>query len=117
MKKRGNDGALYDIPQDVVDDIMISIKNSKEFVMMRFDKEEADRNVKGLPRAKKTLDWAKEYFRASFELGDGERHKRLFVIKNNLDDKDRELFQYWLMREYPHKYLEKWKSHRIVKRT
>ena len=116
LKRRGNDGVLFDIPQDVVDDILISIKNSKEMVMLRFDQEQADKNIKDFHRSPKSIDWAKDYFRASFELGDGERHKRLFVIKNNLDGKGRDLFQSWLMREYPSKYLEKWKSHKILRR-
>ena len=117
QQRKGNDGELYDIPQGVVDDIMLSIKNSKEMVMMRFDSDQADKNVKGLHRSRKTLEWAQEYFRASFELGEGKRHQRLFVIKNNLGDKDRDLFQSWLMKEYPSRYLDKWKSHKIVKKS
>ena len=117
QQRKGNDGKLYDIPQGVVDDIMLSIKNSKELVLMRFDRGQADKNVEAFHWSSKTLEWAQDYFRASFDLGDGERHKRLFVIKNNLTDKDRELFQYWLMREYPQKYTDKWKSHKIVKRS
>lgn len=115
QERKGNDGKLYDIPQGVVDDIMLSIKNSKEMVLMRFDSDQADKNVKGLHKSGKTLEWAKEYFRASFELGEGKRHQRLFVIKNNLSDKDRDLFQSWLVREYPSRYFDKWKSHKIVK--
>jgi hypothetical protein len=117
LKRKGNDGVLYDISQELVDDIMLSIRNSKELVMLRFDGSQADKNVRGLHRSSKDLNWAKEYFKASFELGDGERHKRLFVIKNNLNDKDRDLFQSWLGRQYPSRYLEKWKSHKVMKRS
>lgn len=113
-KRRGNSGELYGIPQEVVDDIMVSIKNSKDMKMMRFDRNQTDQNVKSLHSATKTLLWAKEYFKSSFELGDGERHKRLFVIKNNLNDTARDLFQSWLIDNYP-SYLTHWKSHKIVK--
>lgn len=113
-KRRGNSGELYGIPQEVVDDIMVSIKNSKDLKMMRFDRNQTDQNVKSLNSATKTLLWAKEYFKSSFELGDGERHKRLFVIKNNLNDTSRDLFQSWLIGNYP-SYLTHWKSHKIVK--
>lgn len=113
-KRRGNSGDLYGIPQEVVDDIMVSIKNSKDLRMMRFDRNQTDQNVKSLNSATKTLLWAKEYFKSSFELGDGERHKRLFVIKNNLNDTSRDLFQSWLIDNYP-SYLTHWKSHKIVK--
>lgn len=113
-KRRGNSGDLYDIPQEVVDDIMLSIQNSKDLKMMRFDRNQTDLNVKSLHNGKRTLLWAKEYFKSSFELGDGERHKRLFVIKNNLNDTDRDLFQSWLANDYP-SYLSHWKSHKIVK--
>lgn len=113
---RKNDGEFFDIPQDVVDDIMISIKNSKELVIMSFNQDQAAQNINGYHRSKKTLDWAKDFFKASFELGDGERHKRLFVIKNCLDGKSRDQFQSWLMSEYPPRYLEKWKSHKVMNR-
>lgn len=113
-KRRGNSGELYDIPQEVVDDIMMCIKNSKDLKMMRFDRNQTDLNVKSLHNVKRTLLWAKECFKSSFEMGDGERHKRLFVIKNNLNDTDRDLFQSWLANDYP-SYLSHWKSHKIVK--
>lgn len=113
-KRRGNSGELYDIPQEVVDDIMMCIKNSKDLKMMRFDRNQTDLNVKSLHNVKRTLLWAKEYFKSSFSLGDGERHKRLFVIKNNLNDADRDLFQSWLVDNYP-AYLTHWQSHKIVK--
>lgn len=113
-KRRGNNGELYDISQEVVNDIMMCIKNSKDLQMMRFDRNQTDLNVKSLHNVKRTLSWAKEYFKSSFELGDGERHKRLFVIKNNLNDTDRDLFQFWLVDNYP-SYLKHWQSHKIVK--
>lgn len=113
MKRRGNNGELFDIPQEVVDDMMMSIKNSRDCVMLRFDKDQADSNIKSHHSTKKTLEWSKGFFMSSFELGDGERHKRLFVIKNNLDEKDRELFQSWLMSNYP-SYLSHWKSHKVL---
>lgn len=116
LKRKGNNGEYLDIPQAVVYDIMTSIKNSKELVMKRFDKEQADKNIEGFHRSKRTLDWGKDYFNASFSLGDGERHKRLFVIKNSMSNKDRDLFEDWLSKEYP-KYLQNWKSHKIIKRS
>lgn len=116
FKGRGNEGELYDIPQEVVDDIMKSIKTSKDMVMMTFDTKQTDSNLKGYHKAPKTLEWSKDYFSSSFGMGEGERHKRLFVIKNSLDYSDRERFQSWLMTAYP-SYLTHWKSHKVVRRT
>jgi len=116
LKMEGNNGELYDIPQELVDNIMLCIKNSKDMGMMRFDKDHADNSVKTYKGTKKTLEWSKEYFTSSFELGDGERHKRLFVIKNNLDENERDMFQSWLMNTYP-SYLNHWKSHKVVRRS
>ena len=61
-----------------------------------------------------TLDQAKEYFYAAMKLGDGARHKRLFVIKNRLNERDRDLFQRWLGEEFGAHYLNHWKSHKVI---
>lgn len=116
LKMRGNNGELYDIPQEVVDNIMLCIKNSKDMGMMSFNKDQTDKSVQDHKGTKKTLEWSQDYFKSSFELGDGERHKRLFVIKNSLDEPDRDRFQSWLNNTYP-SYLTHWKSHRVIRRT
>ena len=83
--------------------------------MEKFDKERTDKNIKGYKWKERSLEWAQDYFKSSFDLGDGERNKRLFVIKNSLGEIDRDKFQTWLNREYP-RLMSKWKKNHIVRR-
>lgn len=116
LKMRGNNGEMYDIPQEIVDDIMRSIQTHKDLMYMeKFDKERTDKNIKGYKWKERSLEWAQDYFKSSFDLGDGERNKRLFVIKNSLGEIDRDKFQTWLNREYP-RHMSKWKKNHIVRR-
>lgn len=114
MKRKQNEGELYDVPQEIVDDMMISIKNSKDMAMMKFNRQNTDSNMKGFKHICRTFEWAQEYFSSSMSLEDGARHKRLFVIKNNLCKDDREQFQTWLVDHYGYHYLSHWKSHKII---
>lgn len=113
LKQQGNNGELFDIPQDVADDILISIRNCKEMSSASFSKELLNKDM-GDSIPLMTLDQAKEYFYAAMKLGDGARHKRLFVIKNRLNERDRDLFQRWLGEEFGAHYLNHWKSHKVI---
>ena len=87
------------LPQEIADDIMRSIQTHKDLMYMeKFDKERTDKNIKGYKWKERSLEWAQDYFKSSFDLGDGERNKRLFVIKNSLGEIDRDKFQTWLNR-------------------
>ena len=104
------------LPQEIADDIMRSIQTHKDLMYMeKFDKERTDKNIKGYKWKERSLEWAQDYFKSSFDLGDGERNKRVFVIKNSLGEIDRDKFQTWLNREYP-RHMSKWKKNHIVRR-
>ena len=107
-----NDGEYYNIDQEFVDDLYFQVKNLKEYKKLR--KYKATSPIKThIPNKCITLDEAKEHFVNSFKLGDGARHKALFVIKNRLTSEDRDLFTDWLISNYP-KYLQNWNSHKLV---
>ena len=46
---------------------------------------------------------------------DGIRHKKLFVIKNNLSEEDCQLFGKWLLDNYPNYYKQHWITHKKLK--
>lgn len=104
-----NEGELYHIEQSLVDNLMLRIKNFKEYKNTAFVKKEnlsADTPLI-------SFEEAKEHFERSFKSGDGTRHRALFIVKNRLSDTDRTLFESWLISNYP-SYLTKWKSHKVV---
>ncbi len=108
-----NEGRLLDISQELVDSINIAITNSKEFVPQKFNKSAFSVSSK---ISLWTLDQAKDYFTQSKDkLEEGARHKALFIIKNRLNDADRNDFEKWLGDTYGCSYLTKWKSHKVVK--
>ena len=111
--RRTNKGEeWFYIPQTVVDYLMKGIKTSKEYIQKKIDRKMVMKSVSGFKASKRTLEWAKDEFKKSFEIGDGGRYKRLYVIKINLSDEDRVKFQSWIADTYP-KYLDMWKCHRV----
>lgn len=106
-----NNGELWHIDQDLVDDLMLRIKNFRDYKNTAFVKKENITSSTHLSSI--SLEGAKEYFEGSFQLADGARHKALFIIKNRLSDTDRALFEDWLISIYP-TYIGKWKSHKII---
>ena len=107
-----NDGEYYNIDQEFVDDLYSQVKNLKEYKKLRKYKPTSPIKTH-IPNKSISLDDAKQHFNNSFRLGDGARHKALFVIKNRLASEDRDLFTDWLISNYP-KYLQNWNSHKLV---
>ena len=107
-----NDGEYYNIDQRFVDYLYHQLKNLKEYKELKKYKPTSSINSSA-SHSYLTLDMAKEYFDNSFKLGDGARHKTLFLIKNRLSADDKDLFEDWLKSNHP-KYIINWKSHKVV---
>lgn len=113
-QKYENEGEKWHINQDFVDNLTLRIQNFRDYRNMVFTKNDKF-NSEGKLGGKITFDEAKELFDNSFKLGDGARHKTLFVIKNRLCADDRELFEDWLVLSPKYKpYLKNWRSHRVI---
>lgn len=121
-KGQGNNGEMFYIPQEVVDDILVNIEKSKEFYSKKKElyskmldeklKEEIIAKVEKMKIGMKLED-AKKHFLKSFEVDSG-RHKALYYIKKRLSEKDRELFRDWLASDAKYsKYITNWNSHKV----
>ena len=107
-----NKGEKWHIAQDYVDNLTLRIENFRDYMNRIFTKNEKFHSENKC-RQNITFDEAKEHFDNSFRLGDGARHKTLFVIKNRLSADDMDLFQNWLASNHP-TYLKNWRSHRVI---
>ena len=107
-----NDGEYYNIEQSFVDYLHLQLKNLKEFKELKKYKPTSS-IISSASHSYITLDMAKEYFENSFKLGDGARHKTLFLIKNRLSADDKDLFEDWLKSNHP-KHIINWRSHKVV---
>ena len=107
-----NDGDLWCIEQELVDNLTLRMQNFNEYKAKSFDNVgKIDTKTLCLPSL--TIEEAKDYFEKSFGSVDGARHKALFIIKNRLSVSDRLLFENWLIMNHP-TYIAKWKSHKVV---
>lgn len=80
-----NKGELYDIPQDVVDNLHLYLDNCYEFKKEHIDTKNVETKLGKMVFKRKrtwTIDYAKEYYKKNDK--DGERHSAIFVIKNNI---------------------------------
>jgi hypothetical protein len=107
-----NDGEYYNIDQSFVDYLHLQLKNLKEFKELKKYKPTSSISSSA-SHSYITLDMAKAYFENSFKLGDGARHKTLFLIKNRLSADDKDLFEDWLKSNHP-KHIINWRSHKVV---
>lgn len=80
-----NEGELYDVTQDVVDNLHLYLDNCYEFKGDHLDTKKVETKLTKMTfkrRRSWTLDDAKDYYK-KFDK-DGERHSAIFVIKNNI---------------------------------
>lgn len=111
VNMKTNQGYTLDIPQEIVNDITIAISQSMDYTAMK----KADK--KRIYGELKDFYWSLEKAQNEWkevinDPTEGIRHPKLFVIKNNLSEEDCQLFEKWLVDNYPEKYFEKWKSHK-----
>lgn len=76
---------IYDIPQDVVDNLHLYLDNCYEFKEEHLDTKKVETKLDKIVFKRRrtwTIDDAKEYYKKYDK--DGERHSAIFVIKNNI---------------------------------
>ena len=116
-----NYGERFYIPQDVVDYILLNIKKQKEFSLNKIDEKKKEDVEKGIEkiRFQWTFNKAKEVFLRALEEkkeGKGNRNNTLFIIKNRLNEEDREQFEGWLARTQDSKYVREWRGNHLWER-
>lgn len=80
-----NEGELYDVTQDVVDNLHLYLDNCYEFKGEHLDTKKVETAITKMAFKRRrcwTMEDAKEYYK-KFDK-DGERHSAIFVIKNNI---------------------------------
>lgn len=108
---KGNEGELYDTPQEFVNCLGMCLKESYDYNSRKFEKKTV--NYDGRPNGDMTLNDAKSLFLdALSNPEDGARHFILYPIKKGLSLEDREEFEKWLSEVYP-EYIKHWNSHRV----
>lgn len=108
----GNDGQIFDIPQEFVDCLNMCITTSYDYNDRKFNRSEV---VSGetVVNTKMTIDRAKDLFlKKLLDPEEGARHRVLYPIKKGLSPEDRLLFEEWLGEVYP-SYLTHWRSHKV----
>ena len=100
QKTRINKGEMYEISQDMVEDLHLYIDNCVEFKKDHLDVKKVEGELSKVSIKIKwsrdwTLDKAKEYYKKNDK--DGERHTAIFVIKNNILPEYEEQVREWLM--------------------
>ncbi len=108
----GNDGQIFDIPQEFVDCLNMCITTSYDYNDRKFNMSEV---VSGetVVNTKMTIDRAKDLFlKKLLDPEEGARHRVLYPIKKGLSPEDRLLFENWLGEVYP-SYLTHWRSHKV----
>ena len=99
QKTRINNGEMYEISQDMVDDLHLYIDNCVEFKKDHLDVKKVEEELSKVSIKIKwsrdwTLDKAKEYYKKNDK--DGERHTAIFVIKNNILPEYEEETKNWI---------------------
>ena len=114
VKRRTNQGECLDIPQEIVDDITIAISQSLDYTELK--KADKKRIYGELKDFYWSLEKAQNEWKSTInDPTDGVRHKKLFVIKNNLSEEDCQLFGKWLLDNYPEYYKQHWITHKKLK--
>ena len=93
-----NEGELYDIPQDIVDNLHIYLDNCYEFRKERLDTKTVETKLSGFKINRKRswdMDSAIKYCMENNK--DGERHTALFVVKNNIRSEYLDEFGQWYL--------------------
>lgn len=98
QKAKINDkGEIYDIPQDVVDNLHLYLDNCYEFKDEHLDTKKVETKLDKIVFKRRrtwTIDDAKEYYKKYDK--DGERHSAVFVIKNNILPEYEEETKNWI---------------------
>lgn len=99
QKTRINNGEMYEITQDMVEDLHLYIDNCVEFKKDHLDVKKVEGELSKVSiKIKWSRDWtleqAKEYYKKNDK--DGERHTAIFVIKNNILPEYEEQAREWL---------------------
>ena len=114
VNMKTNQGQTLDIPQEIVDDITIAISQSLDYTAMK--KVDKKRIYGELKDFYWSLEKAQNEWKETInDPTDGIRHKKLFVIKNNLSEEDCQLFGKWLLDNYPDYYKQHWITHKKLK--
>ena len=94
MKEKGD---LYEIPQEIVDNLHLYLDNCYEFKKESLDIKKVETKLEKMVFKRKrtwTLDDAKKYYMKYDK--DGERHSAVFVIKNNILPEYEEETKNWI---------------------
>lgn len=85
QKTRINEGDLYDIPQEVIDNLHLYLDNCYEFKGEHLDTKKVETKLDKIVFKRRrtwTIEDAKNYYKKYDK--EGHRHSAIFVIKNNI---------------------------------
>lgn len=97
QEARLNNGELYDISQDIIDNLHLYLDNCYEFKEEHMDTKKVETTLSNIVIKRRrtwTTDDAKEYYKKYDK--DGERHSAIFVIKNNILPEYEEETKNWI---------------------